>query len=696
MGLFRNKSLRLRINASILIVCFVVTALTFVTIVPYEKKRRQGLHNNIEVLLKAIYQQKREALANEIFAGQMIALENSIQDIQTVKQITLVELYKLNGQLLLASKDKVVAPLSEPLRQGLVKESSFSVQEINDESYAVFESLIEIIGEQVGYIRIFYDLGDLEKELYLIASLGVGLLLSLLFISGFMANRLFSHAVIQPTVKLSKAIQKVREGGLGEQVDIESGDEIGSMAADFNDMSQRLYHKNEELMEAITAKDTYAEQLTRINQKLETLNVELEERVKERTAELQNINEQLRREMSERLQADEERKQLQEKLVRSQKMEALGLLAGGVAHDLNNVLSGIVSYPDLILHQLEEGSALKKPIQTIQRSGLKASAIVEDLLALTRRGVLSKEAISINQIVQSYLNSPEYTQVLKHHHGIEVTVDLADDLLPILGSTIHITKTIMNLVSNAAEAQSTGGHIIIKTANCYQDESKQKYGWVKEGEYALLQVSDSGSGIAHEDLERIFEPFYTKKILGQSGTGLGMTVVWGAVQDHNGYIDVKSELGAGTTFELYFPVTRQTVEQSETATSMTGIQGKGESILIVDDIEEQREISTAILRHLQYRVSSVESGEAAIQYLGKNQIDLVVLDMIMDPGLDGLETYRQIRQIVPSQKTVIASGFSENDRVREAIKLGVNAYIRKPFTLENLGRVIQRELNKVL
>ncbi len=695
MGLFRNKSLRLRINASILIVCLFVSVLTVVTVVPYENKRRQGLQDNVEILLKAIYQQKREALANEIFAEQTIALDNSIQDILTVKKINQVELYQLDGQLLLASNNTVVAPLPEPLRERLAKETSFSVQEINDESYAVFESLIEVIGEQVGYIRIFYYLGDLEKELYVIASLGAVILLSLLFIGGFLANRLFSHAVVQPTIKLSNAIQKVREGGLGEQVDISSGDEIGSMAADFNDMSLRLYHKNEELMEAITAKDTYAEKLTQINQKLEMLNVDLEERVEERTAELQSMNERLRREMNERLQADEERKQLQGKLVRSQKMEALGLLAGGVAHDLNNVLSGIVSYPDLILHQLEEGSALKKPIQTIQRSGLKASAIVEDLLALTRRGVVSKEAININQIVQAYLSSPECIQVLKHHSGIEVTVDLADDLLPILGSTIHITKTIMNLVSNAAEAQPGGGHITIKTANRYQDESKQKYGWVKEGEYAFLHVSDGGSGIADEDLERIFEPFYTKKILGRSGTGLGMTVVWGAVQDHDGYIDVKSELGEGTTFELYFPVTRQTVEYSETETSVTELRGNGESILIVDDIRDQREISTAILTHLHYNVFSVESGEAAIEYLGKNRIDLVVLDMIMDPGLDGLETYHQIRKIVPSQKTIIASGFSENDRVREAIKLGVGSYIRKPFTTENLGHVIRRELSKV-
>ncbi len=694
LEIFRNKSLRLRINASILIVCFFVAILTMVTVVPYEKKRIQALHNNIEVLLKAVYQQKREALANEIFAGQMVALENSIQDIQKVEQISRVELYQLDGQLLLTSHDEPTQPLPESLRTELIKAPTFSRQIVSNEPYAVFESLIEIIGEKVGYIRIFYDLGNLERELYVVASLGVGLLLTLLISGGLFANRILSHAIIQPAAKLSKAIQKVREGGLGEQVDIESGDEIGSMAADFNDMSRRLFQKNEELLEAIEEKDTYAKKLTQINQKLETLNVELEERVEERTAELQDMYEQLRREMSERLQADKEKKHLQEKLLRSQKMEALGLLAGGVAHDLNNVLSGIVSYPDLILHQLEEGSALKKPIQTIQRSGLKAAAIVEDLLALTRRGVVTKEVINLNWVVSFYLQSPEYTELLKHHPGVKVKVDLSDDLLPLLGSTIHITKIIMNLVSNAAEAQPAGGFITIKTANRYQDESHQKHGWVKEGEYALLQVSDGGSGIASDDLDRIFEPFYTKKVLGRSGTGLGMTVVWGAVQDHDGYIDVKSVLEKGTTFELFFPVTRQAIESVTTTTSLADLQGNGEYVLIVDDVEEQRDISMAILTHLNYTAVAVESGEAALEYLGDKRVDLVILDMIMEPGIDGLETYRRMKEMLPLQKAIIASGYSENERVREAINLGVGAYIRKPFTLERLGHVLRSELCK--
>lgn len=694
MQILRNKSLRIRINASILIVCLFISIVTILTVVPYENKRKESQHTNIEILLEAVYQQKREALANEMFAGQTMALQKSISDILKVEQIAKVELFELDGKFLIASEIEQAEPFPEDKRLLLEEGNSFSVQEIDDHSYGIFESLIEIIGEEVGYIRIFYDLGDLERQFYLMA-MGLIFIFILLIVGGaIVTNRILTHAIIRPTSELSNAIRRVCDGNLGEQVDIESEDEIGSMVADFNDMSKRLSQKNEELLDAIKIKDSFADRLEEMNLELALLNAELEERVNERTAELQRMYEHLSQEMKERQQADEEKRQLQDKLIRSQKMEALGLLAGGVAHDLNNVLSGIVTYPDLLLLKLENDSTLRQPIETIQKSGKKASAIVQDLLALARRGVVTKEVVNINRIVTAYVDSPEYQQVMEYHPGIDVQINLADDLLPILGSSIHIAKSIMNLFSNAAEAQPNGGQIIISTANVYQDIPQQKYEWMDEGEYALLKVSDRGSGIADEDLERIFEPFYTKKNLGRSGTGLGMAVVWGAVQDHNGFIDVKSPPGEGATFELYFPVTRQITDESVKSPSVATLRGNDEIILVVDDVEEQREITCAILTHLNYRTYSVDSGEAAIAFIKANDVDIIVLDMIMDPGIDGLETYSRIKAISPTQKTIIASGFAENERVKEAIRLGAAAFIRKPFTLEGMGLAIKQEVDR--
>jgi CheY-like chemotaxis protein len=373
-------------------------------------------------------------------------------------------------------------------------------------------------------------------------------------------------------------------------------------------------------------------------------------------------------------------------------MEAIGTLAGGVAHDLNNILSGLVSYPELILMDLPDDSSLKEPIMTIQQSGQKAAAIVQDLLTLARRGVSVRKVIDFNQVIEQYLNSPEHQKILEYHPSVDVIAHLEPDMLNIMGSPVHLSKTIMNLVSNAAEAMLNGGHIRIVTETRYIDKSLKGYDTVKEGDYVTLKVSDDGIGISPEDIDRIFEPFYTKKTMGRSGTGLGMAVVWGTVKDHSGYIDIQSELGKGTAFTLYFPITRKEMEKEKAKISADMYKGRGESILIVDDVSEQRKIASEMLKKLGYNVTSVPSGEEALTYLKENAADLLVLDMIMNPGIDGLETYKKILQFHPDQKAVIASGYSESDLVKEAQSMGAGVYIKKPYSFEKIGMAVKGEL----
>src|SRR5271157_2750635 len=214
----------------------------------------------------------------------------------------------------------------------------------------------------------------------------------------------------------------------------------------------------------------------------------------------------------------------------------------------------------------------------------------------------------------------------------------------------------MNLVSNAAEAMPKGGTLTISTFNQYLDKPIQGYDAVREGDYVVLSVSDTGEGIPAADLERIFEPFYTKKVMGRSGTGLGLAVVWGTVKDHNGYIDVKSEAGKGSTFTIYLPATKEELTRDEEKTAPAQYMGRGESILVVDDVIAQREVATSVLTKLGYTVTAVSSGEEAVDYLRTHKADLVVLDMIMDPGIDGLDTYKRIREINPKQRAIIVSG----------------------------------------
>jgi PAS domain S-box-containing protein len=398
--------------------------------------------------------------------------------------------------------------------------------------------------------------------------------------------------------------------------------------------------------------------------------------------------------ITEKKKIETEKANLEERLQRTEKMEALGTLAGGVAHDLNNVLGVIVGYSELLLHETDKLSPIRPRLTKIMGGSEKAAAIVQDLLTLARRSVPVRQVLNLNKIILDFQNSPELEKLLDYNSAVRIKRDLEPDLLNISGSSIHLGKALSNLVSNAAEAMPQGGDLIIKTANQYLDKPIHGYDEVREGDYVVLSVTDTGEGIPAADIHRIFEPFYTKKVMGRSGTGLGLAVIWGTVKDHLGYINVQSEEGKGSTFTLYFPVTRENLSAELTTVAASEYIGKGEMILVVDDIREQRELAAEMLKKLNYQVSAVASGEDAITYIKDHKIDLLVLDMIMYPGMDGLDTYRKVLEIKPGQKAIIVSGFSETERVNEAHALGAGAYVKKPYVLEKLGMAVRKELDR--
>ena len=395
-----------------------------------------------------------------------------------------------------------------------------------------------------------------------------------------------------------------------------------------------------------------------------------------------------------RKQAEEEKRNMEERLNRAEKMEALGTLAGGVAHDLNNVLGIVVGYAEMTLDEVDESSPLRPGLVNIMKGGQRAAAIVDDLLTLARRGVSGRSILNLNKIIADCEKSPEFANLSFHHSSVKIKTDLEPDLLNISGSSVHLGKSLYNLVSNASEAMAKGGGVTITTTNQYLDKPIQGYDRIRAGDYVVLSVSDTGEGIHEADLKRIFEPFYTKKVMGRSGTGLGLAVVWGTVKDHNGYINVESEEGKGSTFTLYFPVTREDITAETGAAAIAEYMGQGESILVVDDVKEQRDLAAGMLRTLNYTVSSVSSGEDAVAYMKEHEVDLIVLDMIMDPGMDGLDAYRRILEIRPKQRAVIVSGFSESDRVRAAKDLGAGDYVKKPYIKEKLGLAVRKELDR--
>ncbi len=398
--------------------------------------------------------------------------------------------------------------------------------------------------------------------------------------------------------------------------------------------------------------------------------------------------------ITERKRAEEERKSLQDRLQRAEKLEVLGRMAGKVAHDLNNVLGSLTGYSELLLMQIPEGQKARDNAEKIMQSTKKAAAIIQDLLTLARRGVTVSEVLNVNRVVNDFLKSPTFEKIKTDHPDVAFTAECEDAPLTIKGSAVHLEKALVNLVSNAAEAIDGQGSVVIRTHNLHLDTPIGGGEELKEGDYGVVAVSDTGTGIPKEEQEKIFEPFYTRKAMGKSGTGLGLSIVWGTVKDHDGHINVQSTVGKGSTFTLYFPLTAGKLSAPRQKVPREEYAGRGETILVVDDVADQRDVASGLLAQLGYKVHAVSSGEEAVTYLLSHRADILLLDMIMEPGIDGLETYRRILEISPKQKAILVSGFSETDRVKKALKLGAGAYIKKPYEMETIGLAIRDELNR--
>lgn len=390
-----------------------------------------------------------------------------------------------------------------------------------------------------------------------------------------------------------------------------------------------------------------------------------------------------------------EKEELKEKLARSEKMEAIGLLAGGVAHDLNNILAGLTTYPEILLMKIEKDSPLRKNIEIIKKSGDKAAAMVQDLLTMARRGIKTKDVLNVNMIIKEYFESPEFEKVKSNHKNVTYEIQKDDDISNIKGSKIHMLKCLMNLVSNASEAINKEGKVIVKTYKCDIEAKKTNHGIIPKGNYVVIEVSDNGTGMSTQDINHIFEPFYTKKVMGKSGTGLGMGVVWSTVKDSEGFIDVSSTEGSGSCIKLYFPTCDYIEIIEKESIDMSGLRGN-ESLLVVDDIEEQRDGAKIILNHLGYNVFTVSSGEKCIEFLELKKVDLILLDMIMDPGINGVETYKKIKLINSKQKVIIVSGFAEGEQIETIKSLGINTIVKKPYAIKELGFAVRNELNNSL
>ena len=396
------------------------------------------------------------------------------------------------------------------------------------------------------------------------------------------------------------------------------------------------------------------------------------------------------RDISSRVNAAQEKFELQRQLTINKKMETLGLMAGSVAHDLNNILSGIVTLPELLLMQMGSDHEHSKSIQTIEKAGREAASVVADLITVARGATVKKHVCNLNELVENYVVASREKKDPRLNN-IDVSFCCAPGSLNIYCSRMHINKVLMNLIGNAAEEIEGHGTIVVSVRNVIIEEPFLGYEPIEAGEYVVLGVMDDGPGISQNNIQKIFEPFYSKKVMGRSGTGLGLTIVWNTVHDHDGFLDLKSNKN-GTTFNLYFPRTKDAIREKTEILSIEKYRGNGEKILVVDDQEKQQEITSNLLNSLGYKTDTVGSGEEAISYVRMKYVDLVVLDMIMGDGINGRETYKEILKINSSQSAIIVSGFAEDEEVKRTLLLGAKQFVKKPYSLAQLAMAVKGAL----
>lgn len=376
-----------------------------------------------------------------------------------------------------------------------------------------------------------------------------------------------------------------------------------------------------------------------------------------------------------------ERKKLQAQLQQAHKMEAVGTLAGGVAHDFNNIIQIITGYAQLLMRENETNSPSYNKLSNIQDACRRAKELVQQLLLFSRKMETAKKPIDVNREIEQAGKVLERT-IPKM---VDIKLKLQEGLWSVNADPVQIEQIMLNLGKNAADAMPDGGKLLITTGNKTLDEKQvQNIPGAEPGQYVVLTVSDTGHGMKKEIVEKIFEPFFTNKEIGQ-GTGLGLASVYGIVKSHHGYILCNSKVNQGTDFQIYLPAIEHAAAIESSPPAEPAPQGGVETILLVDDEEQIRHVAAQMLIEFGYTVLTASNGEEALEIYTpkKDVIDLIILDINM-PGMGGIQCLRELKNIDPLIKVVIASGYTAEGRVRDALEAGGSAYVGKPYIIREL------------
>jgi signal transduction histidine kinase/ActR/RegA family two-component response regulator len=495
------------------------------------------------------------------------------------------------------------------------------------------------------------------------------------FVMGVAGAFVLSRNITKPLHELTKTVTAISKGDESRVVDVRQKDELGELANAFNAMVTQVRDSQQELERKVQQRTL---QLEEANRQLESLSqtnaLKRTEAEKERTDALEAL------------------RNTEKQLVQSQKLEAVGRLAGGISHDFNNLLTVILGYSDITLRQLRNDHPLRRNLEEIVRASERAAALTRQLLAFSRKQVMQPKVFDVNTVVT------ELEKMLRRMIGedVELRVSLQSDLGNIKADPVQLEQVLMNLVVNGRDAMPKGGKLSIETTNVYLDESYARdHVSVEPGHYVMLAISDTGVGMDAETRQRIFEPFFTTKAPGK-GTGLGLSMVYGIVRQSGGNIWVYSEEGRGTTFKIYFPRVTETAEEYKRAAATVPVPKGSETILLVEDADWVRKLARQVLEGAGYRVLEASSADAAISMCETSnngtRIDLLLTDVVM-PGMSGDDMSKRVLVKRPNLPVLYMSGYTDDAIVQHGVlEPGIN-FIQKPFSPDALALKVREVLD---
>lgn len=612
---------------------------------------------------------------------------------------------------------------------------------------AVFVPIV-IAGVRFGTLRLWHSHAEIEEAIggarKGIILVGVVATLASLLLANFLAG-----IISKPIRYLTEATKRVARGDLSLSVDFNKGDELGVLAQSFNAMTRELKRttvtrdylinifnsasdairtitldydivmnnrsmteflneeqknlqgrkcyqfmraemcnsdacvlqriaKGEKIVQLETAMELYDGRKKFV--RLTATPLMEDDRIVGVIESIQDITEQKA--------AEKESHSLQNQLVQAQKMESVGRLAGGVAHDFNNILSIIIGYTELCLQTVPKFNPLNEQLQTINDAAQKAAALVRQLLAFSRKQVLEMTVLKLNDVIGNTIKM--LSRVIGE--DIKLEVSLPDSSRKIFGDQSQLVQVLMNLAVNARDAMPNGGKLIIETADVDLDENySHLYNYVQPGPYVMLSISDNGIGMSKEVMKKIFEPFFTTKGP-EAGTGLGLSTVYGTIKQHGGHIHVYSEPDVGTTFKIYLPATDK-VSVDLISTDSSQARRGGETILIVEDEEGIRKLLMDILLPLGYRLFMAANGREALALYQTiaGKIDVLLTDVMM-PEMDGIELAERIAEMSSETKIIFMSGYPQSIIMKHDLVLDHTYFIQKPVT----PGVLSAKLRQVL